>query len=148
MAARTETASQYGNFFLARVKISLDSDSLHYDGKSDRYEKKKSIEKLLLLFTNGCHQNSEDNFINAVISKNAFENLRKDNPEDSPAEYFGTWRQAPKTLLANIAPSIKIIYGDGYSRIQAAREYIPQEEKQNRWWIVNLIDRGTYNRIT
>lgn len=142
MAARIETASQHGGFFLACVKISLDSDSLHYDGKSDRCEKESKIEKLLLLFDDGCHRNRPDNFINAVISKNAFEKLRDDNPADN----FGAWHQTPKSLLANIASNIEIIYGDGYSRIQAAREYIPQEQKENRWWVVNLINEGTYNR--
>ncbi|KAL5346657.1 hypothetical protein ACLOAV_008364 [Pseudogymnoascus australis] len=138
MAARTETAPEYGGFFLACVKISLDSASLRYDGKSDRCEKESKIEKLLLLFDDGCHRNRPDNFVNAMISKSAFEKLRDDNPADN----FGTWHQTPKTLLVNIASNIEMIYGDGYSRIQAAREYIPREQKENRWWVVNLINQG------
>lgn len=138
MDAHTETAPQYGKYFLACVRINL--SNLRYAGKNDRQEKRQKIDKLRSLLIEDCDRNNPDNFINALISKEALQNLRLDN---SP-EQFGTWRQTPPiSSPVNISPSAEITYGDGYSRIQAAKECFPL---QDQWWVVNLYDRGTYQQ--
>ncbi len=136
MTTHVDTELQYDKYFLACVRIDL--SNLRYGGSSDSKEKEKKVEifrQLLEIDVNDAFRKEPRNFIDAVINKDAFEKLRLDYSR----QYFGTCSQIPAASSPIGACDIEISYGDGYSRIEAAKEGIQYD---NQWWIVNLYDRG------
>ena len=137
-----EARPHYSDHFLACVRVRL--SSLSYDGRSDRKEKKDKIDRLVAIFKNDIRRTDPDNFMNAFTSREIFEGMRSDNRHSS--QHFGAWRQAPQpSSLVNIPAGIKLSYGDGFSRVQACKERFCRNEKE-QWWIVNLIDQGTFQQ--
>ncbi|KAM3066493.1 hypothetical protein ACMFMG_011991 [Clarireedia jacksonii] len=133
MDANEKKSPQYAKYFLACVKIDL--SNLTYIGNSDPTEKTKKIEKLTSILTDYCDRHNPDNFITALITKEAFETLRSSNS----AECFGTSAQRPPvSSLASISSTTKISYIDGLSRIKAAEHCLPHQDK---WWLVNLYNQ-------
>jgi len=136
MTTHVDTELQYDKYFLACVRIDL--SNLRYGGSSDSKEKEKKVEifrQLLEIDVNDTFRKEPRNFIDAVINKDAFEKLRLDYSR----QYFGTCSQIPAASSPIRACDIEICYGDGYSRIQAAKDCIQYD---NQWWIVNLYDQG------
>ena len=136
MTTHVDTELQYDKYFLACVRTDL--SNLRYGGSSDSKEKEKKVEvfrQLLEIDANDVFRKEPRNFIDAVISKDAFEKLRLKYTQ----QYFGACSQIPAAASPIGACDIEIRYGDGYSRIQAARDCIQYD---NQWWIVNLYDQG------
>jgi hypothetical protein len=144
MTTHVDAELQYDKYFLACVRTDL--SNLRYGGSSDSKEKEKKVEVFRQLLDTDINDNfrkerndkfrkERNNFIDAVISKVEFAKLRLNYSQ----QHFGACSQIPAAASPIGACDIEIIYGDGYSRIQAAKDCI---EVENQWWIVNLYDQG------